>query len=191
MIAMSKEAPLTNLLRQARNGDPGAIRAVFDTAYQDLREMARMRLSRGGRSTLLDTTSLVHESYLRFANAGHLDLEDRNHFLRYTSQVMRSVIVDIVRANRAERRGGDALHLTLNTTIGDGASAGEEEILRVHEALEELKAADPRMVQVVEMRYFSGLTEKEIASALGIGERTVRRNWEKARLFLARALTTA
>ena len=191
MIPMRRDAPLTNLIQQARNGNPAAMREVFDTAYQDLRELARMRLSRGGRNTLLDTTSLVHESYLRFVNAGNLDLEDRNHFLRYASQVMRSVIVDIVRASRAERRGGDAPHLTLNTAIGDGVSAGEDEIIRVHEALEELKSADPRMVQVVEMRYFSGLTEKEIASALGIGERTVRRDWEKARLFLARALTTA
>jgi RNA polymerase sigma factor (TIGR02999 family) len=187
---MEQGAPLTDLILRARNGDSSAFRAVFDAAYQDLRELARMRLSRGGRGTLLDTTSLVHESYLRFVNTGNLRLEDRDHFLRYASQVMRSVIVDIARASKAERRGGDAPHVTLDTAIGNLAG-GEDEIIRVHEALEELQAADPGMVQVVEMRYYSGLTEKEIAVALGIGERTVRRKWEKAKLFLARALGKA
>ena len=187
---MEQGAPLTDLILRARDGDSNAFRAIFDAAYQDLRVLARMRLSRGGRGPLLDTTSLVHESYLRFVNTGNLRLEDRDHFLRYASQVMRSVIVDIARAGKAERRGGDAPHVTLDTAISDMAG-GEDEIIRVHEALEELQAADPGMVQVVEMRYFSGLTEKDIAAALGISERTVRRKWEKARLFLAHALGSA
>jgi RNA polymerase sigma factor (TIGR02999 family) len=190
MVGMRPAAPLTDLIQRARDGDADAFRAVFDTAYQDLRGLARMRLSRGGRGTLLDTTSLVHESYLRFVNSGSLRITDRDHFLRYASQVMRSVIVDIARAGKAERRGGDAAHVPLNTALGDGLTAGEEEIVRVHEALEELQSADPRMVQVVEMRYFCGLTEEEIGATLGVGIRTVRRDWEKAKLFLARALAS-
>jgi RNA polymerase sigma factor (TIGR02999 family) len=101
---------------------------------------------------------------------------------------MRSVVVDLVRARLAERRGGGAAHVTLNTAIGDGAPAAEAEILRVHEALEELATLNERMAQVVEMRYFAGLTEPEIADALGVTERTVRRDWEKARVLLAEAL---
>ncbi len=185
---MPEVANLTDLIQQARHGDPAALRAMFDATYQDLRQLARARLARGGRGTLLDTTALVHESFVRFANTGNLKLEDRQHFMRYASHVMRSVIVDLARAGKAERRGGEAPHVTLNTAIGDGVAGGEEEILRVHEALEELNVLDPRIVQVVEMRYFAGMTENEVAEALGVTDRTVRRDWEKARLLLARAL---
>ena len=101
---------------------------------------------------------------------------------------MRSVIVDFVREKLAQRRGGDAVHVTLNSEIGDAAGAGESEILKVHEALEELAQHDARLVQVVEMRYFAGMTEIEIAAALGVNDRTVRRDWQKARLLLADAL---
>jgi RNA polymerase sigma factor (TIGR02999 family) len=101
---------------------------------------------------------------------------------------MRSVVVDLARSRAAARHGGDLRQVTLNTQIGDRTIEGEEEIIRVHEALEELAAADPRMVQVVEMRYYAGLTEKEVADALGVSERTVKRDWEKARMMLAAAL---
>lgn len=185
---MKVAAPLTDLIRRAQAGDRGAFREVFDATYHDLRALARSRLARGGRATLLDTTALVHESFVRFANAGNLRLEDRDHFLRYASHVMRSVIVDIARASNAVRHGGDAAHVTFDTGCAEELRGGEEEIIRVHEALEELAAADPRLVQVVEMRYFAGMTETEIAAALGITDRTVRRDWEKAKLFLARAL---
>jgi RNA polymerase sigma factor (TIGR02999 family) len=181
-------APLTDLIRRAQDGDDAALRLVFDTTYEDLRRMARARLSAGARGTLLDTTSLVHESFLRFANAGELRVNDRAHFFRYAGHVMRSVIVDMARARLAERRGGDAAHVTLNTALGNSLSSGEEEIVRVHEALEELARHDARMVQVVELRYFSGLTENEVAAVLGVTDRTVRRDWEKARLLLAQAL---
>jgi RNA polymerase sigma factor (TIGR02999 family) len=186
---MVEDPPLTDLIRRAQDGDAQALKSVFDVTYDDLRRLARARLSRGGRGTLLDTSALVHESYLRFANAGQLRIEDRQHFLRYTSHVMRSVVVDLVRGKLADRRGGGASHVTLNTGIGDGAAAAEDEILRVHEALEELARLNQRMAQVVEMRYFAGLTETEIADALGVTERTVRRDWEKARLFLKELLT--
>ena len=99
-----------------------------------------------------------------------------------------SVIVDLVRARATERRGALVNRVTLNTNVCDGVAAGEEEILRVHEALEELAQVDERMVRVVEMRYFCGLTEKEAAEVLGVTERTVRRDWEKARMMLAAAL---
>jgi RNA polymerase sigma factor (TIGR02999 family) len=182
---MSDEAQsLTDLIQRAQGGDQAALRLVFDAAYDELRALARARLNRGGRGTMLDTTSLVHESYLRFADAGRLRAEDRQHFLRYASHVMRSVIVDFVRGRLTERRGGDAVHVTLNSQVGIPADAGENEILRVHEALEELAQHDARMVQVVEMRYFAGMTETEIAGALGVTDRTVRRDWEKARLLL-------
>jgi RNA polymerase sigma factor (TIGR02999 family) len=180
--------PLTDFLRRAQAGDEAAMRIVFDATYPELRTQARARLRRGPRNTLLDTTSLVHEAFLRFANSGRLQLSDRQHFLRYSSHVMRSVIVDFVREALADRRGGGAEHVTLNSEIHDGAPCNEMEILAVHEALEELAKVDARLVQVVEMRYFAGMTEPEIAAALGVNERTVRRDWEKARLLLAEVL---
>jgi len=180
--------PLTDLIHRAQAGDEAALRSVFDATYDDLRGIARARLSKGGRGTFLDTTALVHESYLRFSSARRLRIEDRQHFMRYAGHVMRSVIVDFVRERLAQRRGGDVLHVGLDTHIGDTGSEGESEILRVHEALEELAHYDQRLVHVVEMRYFAGMTETEIADALDITDRTVRRDWEKARLLLAKAL---
>jgi len=181
--------PITDQIRRAQQGDEAALRVVFDATYAELRALARGRLRRGSRNTLLDTTSLVHEAFLRFANAGRLLIGDRQHFLRYASHVMRSVIVDFVRERNAERRGGGALHVTLNSEIGsDGSSADEDEILGVHAALEKLARVDPQLVQLVEMRYFAGMTETEVAAALGVNDRTVRRNWQKARLILADAL---
>ncbi len=185
---MTQAAALTDLILRAQAGDEVALRQVFDRTYDDLRRMARNRLTTGARGTLLDTTSLVHESFLRFASAGELKVNDRAHFFRYAGHVMRSVIVDLARARLSERRGGHAAHVTLNTSAGDALSSGEEEIVRVHEALEELAKHDARMVQVVELRYFSGLTEIEIAEVLGVTDRTVRRDWERARLFMAQAL---
>jgi RNA polymerase sigma factor (TIGR02999 family) len=188
---MAAAAPLTDLIRRVQDGDPQALRHLFDATYEDLRSVARSRLNRSGRGPLLDTSALEHESFLRFANAGQLRLDDRQHFMKYTSQVMRSVVVDLVRSNLAERRGGGAPHLPIDTSIRDALpeSAGELEIMRVHEALEELSALNPRMAQIVEMRYFGGMTEAEVAEAMGLGERTVRRDWEKARLILADALS--
>jgi RNA polymerase sigma factor (TIGR02999 family) len=185
---MSEGDSLTDQIRRAQDGDEAALRLVFDATYTALRGLARSRLSRGKRHTLLDTTSLVHEAYLRFADSGRLQIGDREHFLRYASHVMRSVIVDFVRERVAARRGGSAVHVTLDSEIGNALGTGEDEILKVHEALEELAQHDPRLVQVVEMRYFAGMTEAEIGAVLGINDRTVRRAWQKARLLLADAL---
>ena len=166
----------------------GSVDALFAAAYQELRKLARSRLRGGGRNAVLDTTSLVHESYLRLAKAGRLALEDRAHFLRYASYAMRSVIVDLVRQRQSSRRGGAADHITLTTRAGAGAKGGERQILRVHDAIGALAHHDARMAQVVEMRYFGGLTEQEIADALDVTDRTVRRDWEKARIWLSDAL---
>jgi RNA polymerase sigma factor (TIGR02999 family) len=185
---MSNGASLTDLIRSASSGDRAALQSVFQLTYGELRQMACRRLRVVDRNTLLDTTSLVHECFIRFANAKQLGAADRVHFFRYAGQVMRSVIVDLARASLAERRGGGADHHPLNTTLVDSLVAGEQEVLHVHEALDGLAQYDERMVQVVEMRYFAGMTETEIAEALGITDRTVRRDWEKARLLLARAL---
>lgn len=147
-----------------------------------------VRLRGGGRGTLLNTTALVHESYLRLMANGNLQLNDRAHFLCYAAQSMRSIIVDVVRKRQSERHGGLAARVALDSKIADGIGGGESEILRVHETLNELGKLDARMAQIVEMRYFAGMTEAEIAEALSVTDRTVRCEWEKARLWLAAAL---
>ena len=138
--------------------------------------------------TVLDTTALLHESYLRLVKTGALNVSSRSHFLAYAAQAMRSIIVDYARRRLAERRGGGATELPLDTAIAQGIPQREDEIVRVHDALEELAAVDARLVRVVEMRYFGGLTEEEMAEVLGVSSRTVQRDWEKARLLLSLAL---
>lgn len=180
---------LTLLIRQVGAGDLAARDELFSTAYAELRKLARSRLRDGGRNTYLETTALVHESYMRFVKLGELRIDDRRAFFGYASKVMRSVIIDSVRERQAERRGGDLVELTLNTQISaELPSGGEAEILNVHEALLALEEVEPRLATVVEMRYFGGYSETEIAEALGVTERTVRRDWDKARLLLMESL---
>jgi RNA polymerase sigma factor (TIGR02999 family) len=179
---------LTELLGRIQAGDTEARDALFAAAYAELHRLARARLRDGGRNTVLDTTCLVHESYLRFLGAGELRAEDRRAFFAYASQVMRSVIVNSVRERIAQKRGGDGRPLTLSTKIEASVAGAEDTVLRVHEALEALEQAEPRLAQVAQMRYFGGYSEQEIAETLDVTERTVQRDWEKARLILAAAL---
>jgi RNA polymerase sigma factor (TIGR02999 family) len=178
---------LTELIERVAAGEQTARDELFATAYADLRKLARSRLRGGGRNTVMQTTALVHESYLRFMSAGELRLHDRQAFFAYASKVMRSVIIDAVRERQADRRGGREENLTLDTQAA-ALPSDEAEILHVHEALLALEAAEPRLAKVVEMRYFGGYTEQEIGEALGLTERTVRRDWDKARLLLMAAL---
>ena len=141
-----------------KDGDRADRDALFAAAYPELRRLAHARLYGGGRNTALDTTALVHESYLRLLRAGELKLDDRRAFLGYASKVMRSVIVDSARARLAERRGGDAQRVTLSTDLGLEAP-DEEGVVRVHEALDELERADVRAARMVEMRYFGGYSD--------------------------------
>lgn len=178
---------ITHLLQAAAQGDRAAADEVMARLYVDLQRLARHRLQQSGDMSL-NATALVHESYLRLQRAGELDFPDRRHFLAYAARVMHSIVIDQVRARQAERRGGGQLHVTFNTATAELPAQADDDVLRVHEALAELATVDARLAEVVEMRYFGGLLESEIALALGVTERTVQRDWQKARLFLSIAL---
>jgi RNA polymerase sigma factor (TIGR02999 family) len=172
---------------------PGAEAPVdefFLESYRELRRIAHTRLHRNGHLTLLDTTSLVHECYLRLSHSPLPVFERPSDILAYSARVMRSVVVDFARHRLADRRGGNSVRVSLddNDLPFDPTAVSEQEILDVDEALSVLAKAEPRLAQVVEMKYFGGFTEAEIADTLGVVERTVRRDWDKARTLLRVAL---
>ena len=182
--------PITLLLHQATAGDRDALDQVFESLYPDLRRVARARLHQQGRPESLNTTSLVHESFVRLAATASLRLEDRKHFFAYAAKTMRNVIIDSAREHLAERRGGGAEHVTLGATAAMEVPdvSASEDLIRVNDALQALEALDPELAELVEMRYFGGYSESEIAELKGITDRTVRRRWDKARAWLFVAL---
>ena len=185
---VAPDAPITQLLRRAAAGDRAALDEVFGDLYPELRRLAHARLR--GRGDGLGTTTLVHESFLRLVQSAGLRLEDRHHFFTYAAKTMRNLIIDEVRARHAQRRGGGAEHVPIDVTdaVPIAAEEPDPQLLRVHDALAELEQLDPSLAELVEMRYFAGYREAEIAEMLGVTERTVRRRWDKARAWLYLAL---
>jgi len=184
------DVPLTQLLQRVAQGERGALDQVFAVLYPELRKIARARLRAQGGVAHLDTTALVHESFLRLVDAAELVLTDRKHFFTYAAKTMRNIIIDFAREQYAERRGGGQSALHLDTVLANelATTAGDAALIRINDALLELEALDPALAQVVEMRYFAGYSEVEVAELLGSSERTVRRQWEKARAFLLATL---
>jgi RNA polymerase sigma factor (TIGR02999 family) len=166
---------------------PGAS-LLFDELYNRLRQLAHAQLRRSEPITLLDTTGLVHESYLRLAHAEPGSFADRGQFLGYASRVMRFVVIDFIRRHRAESRGGAAVQVTLDTALGERLTLHDAQLIQLHDALDDLAKVDERLAAIVEMRCFGGLGEAEIAAVLGITDRTVRRDWQKARALLKAAM---
>ena len=180
------DAPLTDLLQLAARGEPGALDQVFAVLYPELRQIAHARLRSQGGVAHLETTALVHESFLRLVNAQRLAVTGRKNFFTYAAKTMRNIIVDFAREQLADRRGGGQPALQITPTLAGTVRSGDGDatLIRINDALLELEKVDPLLTQVVEMKYFAGYTEVEIAELLGSSERTVRRQWEKARAFL-------
>ena len=180
---------VTQLLDAARSGDAHARAHFFSRIYSELDRLARLRLSSSAPMTMLDASSLVHEVYLRLAQQERLPGSDRRTFFAYASRVMRSVIVDYVRARGAERKGGGQRMLTLNTGVAHQAFS-EPQLEALGSALEDLARIDERAHWIVEMRYFGGMEVDEIADVLDISPATVKRDWQKARAFLLHTMRT-
>ena len=181
---MKPPAPrITELLAQARAGDTGARDQVFESVYAELRRLAHRQLAGQGGGRTLDTTGLVHECYLSLAGAQG-PIRDRGHFFALAARVMRQVIVDYARERLAQKRGGGERAIPVDELeIAEQRDAVH--LIEVSELLDRLGAHDARLAQVVECRFFAGLTEPETAEALGISERSVRRDWVEARDWMA------
>ncbi len=176
-------AQITGLPRPADIGDAQAARSLFESVYSELKRMAHGRLRQSGGVLELDTTSLVHESFLRLAERGQLRAADRPAFFGYVGRVMRSVVIDHVRERRADKRGGHDVLVTLTTGV-EGEVLDDERLLQIDAALDTLERLAPAFHRLVEMRYFAGLSIKEVAEIRGVSIRSIEREWQKARAFL-------
>ena len=187
---MSETADITELLDAARDGNRGALDQVLATLYHELHSMARRQLA-GQHGHTLDATALVHEAYLKLVGRNTAQFDDRAHFFAYAASAMRSVVVDYARQRLAQKRGGDLHRVTELPEEIEGGVRLDEETLGLDTALTRLAGIDPRLAQVVELRYFTGLSELEIAALLKRSERSIRRDWQKARMFLLASLQDA
>lgn len=179
----SWQTSVTHWLQRARMGDAQARDAAFATVYDELKRAAHLQLRRG-RNTI-NTTGLVHEAWMKLAVSDRLSVVDRNHLLALSARAMRQVLVDRARIAQARKRGDGMRAVTLTASAGMGEeNAAAVEVLALDQMLDALHKLDPRAAQIVELRYFGGYEETEIAGMLQIHERTVRRDWRKARAFL-------
>ena len=187
---MADSGDITGLLDAARDGDRGALDRVLATLYGELHSMARRQLA-GHQGQTLDATALVHEAYLKLIGRREAKFDDRAHFFAYAASAMRSVVVDYARQRMAQKRGGNLHRVTDLPEDIEGGLRLDEDTLGLDTALTRLAAVDEKLAQVVELRYFAGLSEQEIATLLKRSERSIRRDWQKARMFLLASLKEA
>jgi RNA polymerase sigma factor (TIGR02999 family) len=180
-------ADITELLELSAGGDRAAINAVFERVYPELRRLAQSQLGRGEHT--LTPTALVHETYLRLFGASALTLQSRRHFFACAARAMRNILIDHLRAGGADKRGGGAIHVTLDNLEVLG-SAPATQLLDLDQALDALEQIGPRLREIVELRFFAGLEFAEIAELLECSERTVFRGWQRGRAWLHARLGT-
>lgn len=162
--------------------------ALFTSLYKDLLRLARREVRRNGASDVLSTDTLVHEAWLDIRKRPALDFDEPGRFLAYATRTMRGLVIDRVRSRYAQKRGGGVVITSLDTVNAEQAEQPET-LEGIGEALEELEAVDPDLAQVVDLKFFCGFTLAEVASMKGVSERTIQRQWEKARLLLYQALS--
>ncbi len=178
---------VTALLARARSGDSAALADVFPLIYEELRRLAEQQLRREPDGHTLSPTALVHEAYMRLIDYTRVEWANRAHFMAVASTAMRRILVDHARGHRSLKRGGGLRPVSLDD-IELGNEDRAELLVAVDEALDRLKAVEPRQAQVVECRFFGGMTEEETAEALGIGLRTAKRDWARAKSWLHREM---
>lgn len=179
------DSTLPALFHNAASGDASAKDALFTALYNELHRIARRELARQGRMTL-GATTLLHEAYIEIAQRQGTSFPDRAQFMGYASRVMRGLIIDHSRRRRALKRGGQYELTALD--LDPASPGGEAELTGISDALDELASVEPELAQLVDLKFFCGFTFLEIGAMRGVGERTVQRHWEKARIYLHRTL---
>jgi len=178
---------LTSLFESAGRGDAAASEALFAALYTELHRMARRELAQRAGYVTLGVTTLLHEAYIKMSDRDGIAFPDRARFMAYAGRVMRSLIIDHVRSRRAGKRGG-LFHITALDTTAAGQVADDQDLQRISDALDELAKLDATLSEVVDLKFFCGFSFVEIGAMRGVSERTVQRQWEKARLYLYRSL---
>jgi RNA polymerase sigma factor (TIGR02999 family) len=184
------EQALASLIAAAGTGDAEARNQVFASLYRELHDIAQRQLRREGAGLTLGATTLLHEAYLNFGERAGAQIPDRARFLAYASRAMRTLIIDYARSRRALKRGADFQITALPTDLPD-AAVESDRLQHLSDAIEELASREPRLAQVVDLKYFGGFSFSDIAAMWDVSERTVQRDWEKARALLHHALAAA
>lgn len=177
---------IAKLIESAERGDNAATEQLFTILYDELHRLARRQLGRGALT--ISPTTLLHETYLNLAGRPNETFPDRSRFLAYASRTMRSLLVDYIRRRHAQKRGGALQITSLPTDISSATVDDAAELEGIGEALNALSAAEPRLAQIVDLKFFCGFSFAETAELLGISERTAQRDWDKARILLQRYL---
>lgn len=180
--------PITELLLELRSGASDAQERLFPLVYDELQRIARCHLARESSNSFLESSDLVHEAYIRLVDQTRVEWRDRNHFYAVASRAMRHVLVDLARRRQAAKRGGGRRPVPLEEGVATVEQRADA-LIALDEALERLERVDARLCRVVEYRFFGGLSEVEMAAALGVTDRTVRRDWIRAKAWLYRELT--
>ena len=186
MIPASQD--VTQLLVDWSNGDQAALDKLLPLVNAELRQLAKRYMRRESPGHTLQTSALVNEAYLRLIDQNHVQWQNRAHFLGIAAQLMRRILIDHARGHQYAKRGGGAVQVSLDETVAV-TEARAAELLAVDEALEKLTAMDARKGRIVELRFFSGMTEEETAEVMGISTPTVQREWRAAKAWLRRMLT--
>ena len=184
----AEQPQITQLLLEWRNGEHTAFEKLVPIVYDELRRLARAFMRRQNPGHTLQTTALVNEAYLRLVDSDKVNWQSRTHFFAISAQLMRRILVDAARRKQSQKRGGDRLQVTLDERF-DIPLENETDMVALDDALKRLAAFSPRQSRIVELRYFGGLTEEQVAETMEISSRTVRRDWSLARAWLYRELT--
>jgi RNA polymerase sigma factor (TIGR02999 family) len=182
-----REHDVTGLLLAWQAGDEGALSRLMPLVYNELHRLARRYMAGEKTGHPLETTGLVHEAYLRLVNANSIEWQNRAHFYAICARVMRRILIDFARSRNYQKRGGSFAHIQLEDAAAVPEAPGD--MLAVDEALKQLAAIDARKSEVVELRFFGGLTVEEIAAVLDVSPETVQRDWKLAKAWLLRELS--
>jgi RNA polymerase sigma factor (TIGR02999 family) len=180
------DSPISSLIVSAERGDRSAVDTLFTALYADLHRLAKRQLARNGSGVTLGVTTLLHEAYLDISQREAAVFPDRGRFMGYAAKVMRGLIIDYARSRQTQKRGGNFVITSLGDDVSDVVD--EVELVQISAAVDELAAAEPALAEVVDLKFFCGFSFGEIAAMRGVSERTVQRQWERARIYLHRTI---